>query len=847
MSKCPCGCGAPLSNLPSLEEKQWAVKQAIKKGLPLDLSVAQPHLKYFEAEGIFKPSEWQMVPAEPDMGSKWMLVNTYAQSYTFKGTTGTMQEAKVIYGVDVAGNAATTMPSDSPTTTATETITLLDMTLDPGQADLEREDFKANTDEFWVCTAVVGAGGLTCGNNAAWQHTMSGAGICKAHWDTWNGTPTKTFRPAYTTKKKTYSNWDNAKSQKAKGIGVIAEVYMGDSDTLITNNAAKSASLWTQGSGTPNFPVFARPCPKRPRHGFIDSRLVKTQADWDKLLAEIAACDEPDAEIICMPYLDAEWSGILTPKGLTIGPGNDGATSGHDSLTIPVESRDLLRHLGIRAADCGIKEAAYLELVCPKTPYSGLNGVSPSGRPELVQVRDGPLVNLTDRSIPFAVTVTEVVEAGGDLTKWEARAKKFTPGTVVWHPGGNLASHYAVHCINNNVPILCTKEAPKVGEVLAVANEKPKLSDDDYKTIAGYMAAMAGSIGSNYEQMSQWCELGTAVLHGSSLWGNEPHLLRLRGTGVGAIMMLGGAAVLGELRHYYTHGPGRKGIKARCQGITFTPPTSARSVERLNVFREALDLDVLNLTAAVRAAYYDFNQGGWQEGMGGRKWAACAGATLMLMQAVGDFLANPNEKTYAKVMVRLNRIIHVSHNGGLFLNKFMSTEKFSYLSDKPVLGFLSTTAFNVAYGNKVARRDVTSDFAKNLRDRTVRPRGEKAKAIAHHTGKPVPGDAMKYSGPLGTFKAVVQVPKNSESSLIAQMKMKKTLNQPYGARIHIAEDMIDAATRKSLQSFEYNGEAFSGSYYGDWAACMATITDNHIVFTQGQKSVTFPISACLWS
>lgn len=86
--------------------------------------------------------------------------------------------------------------------------------------------------------------------------------------------------------------------------------------------------------------AFARPCPSRPRHGFVESRPVNL-TNPEKAAAEIRALLEhardfdPLAEIVLMNYLPAEYNVIVTPGAVVIGPEHDGATAGIDTITIP--------------------------------------------------------------------------------------------------------------------------------------------------------------------------------------------------------------------------------------------------------------------------------------------------------------------------------------------------------------------------------------------------------------------------------------------------------------------------------------------------------------------------------
>jgi len=72
---------------------------------------------------------------------------------------------------------------------------------------------------------------------------------------------------------------------------------------------------------------FSRPCPMRPRHGFVDSREIRTVAEAAGLIQETLHADE-DAEIVTMPLVNAAFSGIWTPGSLVVGQRNDRATAG---------------------------------------------------------------------------------------------------------------------------------------------------------------------------------------------------------------------------------------------------------------------------------------------------------------------------------------------------------------------------------------------------------------------------------------------------------------------------------------------------------------------------------------
>ena len=82
---------------------------------------------------------------------------------------------------------------------------------------------------------------------------------------------------------------------------------------------------YTRSSG------FARPCPVRPRHGFVDSRPYTGRGALKSIFLEAKEVD-PEAELIIMPFLSGKFSGIITPNSLTIGQGHAGATAGTGSV-----------------------------------------------------------------------------------------------------------------------------------------------------------------------------------------------------------------------------------------------------------------------------------------------------------------------------------------------------------------------------------------------------------------------------------------------------------------------------------------------------------------------------------
>src|SRR6185437_13355334 len=125
------------------------------------------------------------------------------------------------------------------------------------------------------------------------------------------------------------------RTQKAAGVLALKDFNW----STIRTNVFQSPSEITRDPWYGSAPLFARPCPVRPRHGFVDSQVVPTVKDARALL-NLAQEVDPEAELLIMEYIQAHYNAIWTPGRFVIGPGHDGATSGTNSFTIPLVPND---------------------------------------------------------------------------------------------------------------------------------------------------------------------------------------------------------------------------------------------------------------------------------------------------------------------------------------------------------------------------------------------------------------------------------------------------------------------------------------------------------------------------
>lgn len=404
--------------------------------------------------------------------------------------------------------------------------------------------------------------------------------------------------------------------------------------------------------------LFVRPCPIVPAHGFVESRRLPACTTLEALRdaltlvwAEARAAD-PQAELLLTPFVEASANLIWRPGVVTIGPGHDGATSGRDSLRIPAPALapldDLPTSLRVVLRDGRITDTPYVEAVVGADTVPFKPGDSSV---VVTQLRNGPGGDTRPDFIPASVQIEQVVEpAGEDLLAWAARVAAFTPGTVVYHPGGNCNDHYFVHCRVHQVPILTTRR-PVVGERLVA---QPPIPYDPQACAHGMVAGLRVPLDKSPATRKHAVAALTHVLHAApQIEGTDAYWV-----GLAAMLMvrLGYAAALGEYRHSYRS----MGLKSRNRDQVY-----------IAVLR-----DFWGHRPLVEQAWASFHYGAWSNGYGGEAWAECTEATIALETTLLDCLRQPSPTGVAGILSALNRVVNLAHNNGWWLNKFTSRDTF---------------------------------------------------------------------------------------------------------------------------------------------------------------------------
>lgn len=417
------------------------------------------------------------------------------------------------------------------------------------------------------------------------------------------------------------------------------------------------------------FPCFARPCPKSPKHGFVDSRVIHSRKELRALWKEVKKYDKA-GEIILGPYFDkVKYNAIYVSSGtLSIGKGHDGATGGKKSISFPV-APDAFNKTSYSKSGIKAKDSIYLEaILSPAASYSNWNP-----RWNLVQARGGPAINSAMADyVPKRTVVTKVIKPHDDLIKWEKDVQSFAKGTVVYGAGHSLASHAAVHCILHKVPFITT-EKPKVGSILQpTENRKRKviLKRSDFRR--GVQAGINYCKTATVSEMRSMFVFTLSVLHNWAYLKRSEHAAWLLGSAMAFFSKMCTALALGESRH--------------CGNSTL-------SSDRDNVYVRGLSEKDSHLMLPETFRFF-YNED-WEGGFGGLPWATCTWYSLQMWKCLIKY-HNRSDKgqlkssEVAEMMSLINRVVNLAHNGGWWFNKISVKEDMDFAADNPGLAAFGT-------------------------------------------------------------------------------------------------------------------------------------------------------------
>ena len=486
------------------------------------------------------------------------------------------------------------------------------------------------------------------------------------------------------------------KTQKARGLQ-----YLND----LTSLAVPHFTIWPSHTVADyNLSAkgqFVRPCPRRPRHGFVESRVAPTTAAFEQVIDETLKADI-DGEAVIMPFIDAEYSAVITPGMMTLARGHAGATG----LGASKSYRTPWDNYSVACVQlASVEEAPYIECVIA------------GGQAWAVQLRDGPKqtgkLNFVPAAFPPVARVIVGSQVPANLIRWEAMAAEFGPGTVLWIPDRSLACHAAIHAILNGIAVMTMGPQPKIGAVLRAASNKlgrADISGEDFDL--GYSRGLEVEYG-NLETQTL---AALAVVHGSTLWQATPGVRRAWGFAAGTLVRLTLAACIGETRHWYSRGPGmlrsigeyptpcgtancdvcakalKKYAARKADQIEPIPcpipmPFGPENFDntgdgRILCFKHAFPIPALELDGLLGKMFKGFSQS-WNGAYGGASWANAANRASIINRMV-------QQKRIDRKMFlsSLNKLAAAVHNSGSVLGKFVDVGQLNRAAYEPAFYLL---------------------------------------------------------------------------------------------------------------------------------------------------------------
>lgn len=459
-------------------------------------------------------------------------------------------------------------------------------------------------------------------------------------------------------------------TQKLKGMRQLPSLAYGlysagGNNFLATSNPVVVFTKWSEVKTekiAPLLPLFARPCPLTPRHGFVDSRVVKTIEELKGVWDETITAD-PDGELMLSSFIDADINAVMTPTLLTIGEGIDGATGGKNTLNIPLVRTSWWDEYG----DGGnAKQDANI----PSTDDPYIEAVGKGLRVVLTQLRGGPRLEGSGADfIPTTTTVEELITVNPSMSllEWESLIKTYAGRTdvVVYHPGGSPVDHFSVHARSFNIPVVTTFPV-KVGDILTPINREPLSPESILDGVAAgdrFEFDLEGDVETDPNDScitKGWfgeadrmvATLLFALHHSAAFQGKDGFWL---GFGVAALLRLGTTAMKGEARHL---------------GMGSKQPRETVYKQVLNKRLKYQRISLPKLTHILR--YGEFNS----HGIGGRTWATCGLALSGVYNAVGELARNRSQENVGALLRAFNTAVNQAHNGGWWLNKFANPNMF---------------------------------------------------------------------------------------------------------------------------------------------------------------------------
>lgn len=515
-----------------------------------------------------------------------------------------------------------------------------------------------------------------------------------------------------------YKPLSEFRTQKARGVAALARFQ----DSIYSTNNARASLVYPydqfpcepgEGKIAP-VPIFVRPCPTTPRHGFAESKLAFNHPGFDIIMKAAMKLDK-NAEFLLAPYIPARWSAVINRSSITIGQRNDGATKSKECITLPLPSNGnsfANQHLVSRVIHTNETEA----LGITGDPFLEIVYDMNTGKAEIVQIRDGHAPPSLPDYVPRKTKVKKVLSIGYTLLSWETltAAHKGIDGVVVSDVGGSVSSHYGQHAIINGIPYI-TSHLVSIGETLEASGQVlPKSSlflnnmsvrlRRDMDMGLGWLINMQRYLGDSrlythgvVDRCTYVAHTLLLAAHHHNLWASGDRIVRLLSKSIVSFIWLTACALAGELRHWKGSGPPRWSKdhtihpdnlpKRRITKYPTIPTKILRlhPTDRDQVYMRYLLSNMKCVRGLIDSAILDFSNDFWSPDMGGYKWAECAKAAKAFLDTVDSFVSSPTLENWNNLNMRWHEAINIQHNGESgMLGKFTTTHNFTVAANFPV-------------------------------------------------------------------------------------------------------------------------------------------------------------------
>lgn len=440
--------------------------------------------------------------------------------------------------------------------------------------------------------------------------------------------------------------------------------------------------------------VFFRPCPVRPRHGFVDSQRIRQPSDSRGTIAK-ARCLDPHSEFLIMPYANGKYSALFTPDMVSFGLGMSACTSGGgNTVALPVPTTQYFTGDILKNAD---------------VTYPYIETVEHDKHLNIVQLRDGPAISGRNHYIPQEVTVKTVyvVNPETDLLQFEFDMKCADPATtVVYAPNIPITSHYGAHAVANGIAFITNWDMVEGDKLSPNIDLNSAPNYNDYHQLRmEIMATISQNIGRTYSIPSPYVPefrkicAGIAASsivtgHGAPIWDpTSDSIRRLLAGGLVSFITLYAAALYGELRHYGKYAKGKKPYtKCKLSDIN----------ERSSIYYGALHTPAEKLIQQLPTIEIDFMHECWSGAYGGGNWASATHSLHVLYADLKRFCVSPSRKTWMQVITQWHTCINEQHNGGAILTKYVSADFFELAAANIVGGMLNRDVIRYLLINSLA-------------------------------------------------------------------------------------------------------------------------------------------------